>query len=214
MSNSKKGKTSKTTTRPKSRTGRKCKAFSEKEEKVCDLMFLAQQSLGQALEISPEAYYERAQQIDCFPALIPRQRKKFSQWHKRMVDEGIILKGQSNVCNPDHPMYKAVEQALEAVVRGRILQHLVEAREHGEKYALRQLSKLGGPFCPASFPKWKEAFMEQHDQHPEKDSALLEIVNDTTRNDMSQAQYRSLIRKEFVKAARRFAKEYPMLWGD
>jgi hypothetical protein len=201
----------------KSRTKRKRKAPSVEEEKVHELMRQAEKDIKQAMEISPEAYLQRAKRSEVFPALIPRQRKKHSEWKQRMESEGILLQGRGRVRDPSLPMSKAVEQAFDAVQVQRFKQYMVHAKERGESYALRQLRKLGS-LCPESFSKWQkpllEAFMEQHDHQPEKNPTLRKIVEDTTRSDISPAENRNKIRKEFIKAARRFAKELQVIYGN
>ena len=57
-------------------------------------------------------------------------------------------------------------------------------------------------------------FMDLHNDRPEKVKALRDVVDDATRSgSISSAEYRSLIRQDFVKAARRFSKEQNQLHG-
>ena len=193
------------------------KPILKHEREVRDKLYQAGRLISEANDLSPKACRQYAVDMDHFPAMIPRQRKRFKEWHQKMIDQGILTAGRGNVRNPESPMSVAVEKAYEAVQEKRFRQYMADQKQRGEKYALKEFRKLGR-FAATPFEDWKdvllEAFMNLHNDHPEKVKALRDIVDDATRSgSISSAEYRSLIRQDFVKAARRFSKEQKQLHG-
>ena len=194
---------------------------SFEEPTVEELMAEATRLLQQAMEKDPQAYYERSRRVDCFPALIPRRRKLFSLWHKKMQVEKILITGRGNVTQPDHAIMVAVEKAYAVLQERRLLKFMSGMKSRGKKYARTQLRK-SPPFSPAIWREWKEpmkeVFMKAHNQHPEKNPDLRRAVQDANRDKsksdkIGDEEYCTRICTAFNKAIGRFAKEQAILMG-
>ena len=194
---------------------------AKKEPTVEELMDEAKSLLQQAMDKDPQAYYERSRHVENFPALIPRRRKLFSQWHEKMQVEKILITGRGNVTQPNHAINVAVEKAYAILRKRRLLQFMSDMKSRGDKYAITQLHKLP-TFSPATWRKWREpmleVFMETHNQHPEKNPDLKRAVQDTNRDKsksdkIGDKEYCTRICTAFNKAIGRFAKEQAVLMG-
>ena len=196
-------------------------AIAEKEPSVEELMSEATKLLQRAMEKDPRGYYEQSRRVESFPALIPRRRKLFTVWFKKMQDEKILRTGRGNVRQAAHAINDAVEKAYAVLRERKLLQFMSDMKSRGDKYAITQLHKLP-TFSPATWRKWKkpmlEIFMEVHNQHPEKDPDLMKVVQNTNRDNSKMDKigdkgYCARIRKEFNKAIGRFAEEQAVLMG-
>jgi len=157
-----------------------------------DLWDQAVKAIDILRERHPSEYWERATKSTHVPLLFPRLKKESNTLMKRLEKKGVIRTGRGRLYDPDHPMNKEVEMAYQRVFdyQMRLLMYeskhgKIDGRKHPRERQLLNLPRIS----PETYPEWKpwlvEAFMNKHDDSPEKSKELKKLVEERVNRNPS-----------------------------